>query len=187
MFEYDYVNHLPYFIKMVGDNVVRKTAQASMPETIQFMEKICNFLIAHPVPTIVPVYDFQYHGRQEDGNHHYTYDMEKMCRLSGDEKKIINTVADDWATHSNRPSECLLEWAVRGRADHPDLMDFLEFVIRDGNYSDLHSGNIMLDSDGRYRLIDLEGFYHTPLSHHKNRWFQCAPETSSQLVSSFAP
>lgn len=172
MYEYDYVNRLPYFVKLVNDTTVRKHAQASMIESVLFMEKLCNYLIAHPDPTIVPVYGFEYLGREEDGNFHYTYDMEKLYHLSRDEKNVIEEIAADWYGAARLPSESHLEWVRRGRCEYSGLVNFLETVIKLNRYTDINRGNIMLDQDGNYRLIDLESFFHSPIDNEKNLWFQ---------------
>ena len=43
-------------------------------------------------------------------------------------------------------------------AENPKLYSFLESAIEDLRYYDLHSGNVMLNEDWEYVLIDLEGF-----------------------------
>ena len=178
-----YEDDLPINIAEIDGNRVRKYGYASMAETVIFMEKLCRFLIAQPDPTIVPVYDFQSHGRQPDGNLHYTYDMEKLYRLPRDEKKIIQEAAHEWYDYGNYPSESRREVLVDGWKEYPDLMNFLERLMQLGRYTDINRGNIMLHRDGSYRVIDLESFFHTPLNHHKNMWFQCEPETSSQSAN----
>jgi hypothetical protein len=54
---------------------------------------------------------------------------------------------------------------------YPTLTAFLTKIIEQGKYWDIHAGNVLKDEDDNYRLIDLEGFIRTPLTHHKNEWF----------------
>ena len=138
---------------------VRKTGYASMLETLVFMKTLCNYLIKNPDPTIVPVYAFEDYGWQSSGSYMYTYDMERMYSLSRSEKDIINR---------------LLDYNVLCDAtnSHPELISFIKTIIQLKRYTDINSGNIMLDAEGQYRLIDLESFFHAPLNHPQNLWFQ---------------
>lgn len=174
MYEYDYINNLPFNVKKLDGNRVRKTTRCSMLETIIFMEKLCSYLIKNPDPTIVPVYDFCYCGRITDGTHQYEYEMEQLYQLPRDEKRIVDAASDDWYDSGFYPSQSKIEIVVASQTEYPDLFNFLESITRLGRYTDLHSGNLMLDRDGNYRLVDLESFFHTPLDHYKNRWFQDA-------------
>jgi len=151
---------------------VRKTGLASMLETLVFMKTLCNFLIKNPDPTIVPVYAFQDCGWQSNGNYMYTYDMERLIPLSRYEKKIIRSSADGFFERGLFPSENHSEVIADGKKDYPGLLEFLENVMRLGHYGDINEGNFMMDTMGQYRIIDLEGFYHVPLNHTKNLWFQ---------------
>lgn len=157
-----------------------------MREMLIFMETLCQHLIARPDPSIVHVLDFQDHGRHRDGTYIYTYDMERLYPLTKSEKKIIQAAKSDWFYGGRFPSISLFEEVVKGKKEYPDLIDFLEKVMRAGRYTDIHDGNIMIDTVRDYKLIDLEGFYHAPLDHYKNQWFQCEHEVSSSSVNSSA-
>jgi hypothetical protein len=58
----------------------------------------------------------------------------------------------------------------RLRKEYPDLAAFMDEVLRQGRYRDVHSGNFLKDEDGSYKIIDLEGFINTPLSRGDNDW-----------------
>jgi hypothetical protein len=169
---YDYVHDLPHNIEYINDNTVRKIGRASTRETVLFMETLCRYLFEHPDPTIVSVYGFCDYGRQTDGNYLYTYDMEKLYRLTKYEKKIVQAVADDWYGYGIHPSESKSEAIVIGRKEYPDLLKFLEDLTRLGRYTDLNYGNIMMNGARDYKIVDLEGFFHAPLNHSQNLWFQ---------------
>jgi hypothetical protein len=49
-------------------------------------------------------------------------------------------------------------------------MTFLEKVISLDRYHDLHGENVMMDNDGDFRLIDIDGFNNPPLSLPENNW-----------------
>lgn len=166
------MSNLPWNISLLENDKIRKTSRSTMRETVIFMEKLCKFLIGNPDPTIVTIYDFADYGWQKDGTYLYTYDMEKLWHLSRNEKKIIQVVADDWYEMGILPHESNCELVRAAEKDYPKLYIFLDKLTKLDRYTDLNTGNVMLDQFGEYRTVDLEGFYHAPLNHYKNLWFQ---------------
>ena len=189
-----YNNHpLPYGLEYIDDWTVRKTATCTGEDTLQYMEALCHHLIARPDPMVVPVYSFKYLGKQINV-HRYQYDMMRLGDLTREETAIVYQVGDAWRslqrhiatdpTHQFKdnaiytPDEC---WDK-----HPKLMSFLQEVVELDRYHDLHGENVMVDNDGDYRVIDVEGFLNTPLSRPSNAWIlpscQTQLDTDSRLV-----
>jgi hypothetical protein len=153
--------NLPHNIEYLDDNTrVRKTGYASKHETVLGMQVICNDLIKKPDPTVVPVYAFDDCGRQTSGIYKYTYDMQTLRNITSYEKKIIRVAADDFLERGIFPSESHSETIVCARKSYLTLIEFLEKVMQLNRYDDINDGNIMMDYDGNYRLIDLESFLH---------------------------
>jgi hypothetical protein len=159
-----------YGLELLDENTVRKTASAWREENFDFMSVLCKHLMAHPNPLIIPVLDFQEIPRKNlkvenwQSNREYFYDMPRCGDISHDEKLVVDQV---WSAYHRH-----------GRIEHekaekyPALMSFLEEVIIEDHYHDLHSGNIMTFPDSKYGmvLIDLEGFTALPLNRPENDW-----------------
>jgi hypothetical protein len=54
--------------------------------------------------------------------------------------------------------------------EYPELFSFLKKILKIDRYFDLHSGNVMIDEEENYRLVDIEGFIRTPLELRCNDW-----------------
>lgn len=175
---------LPLNLEYVGDGfTIRKTGHCSNKETLDFMQALCQHLIAHPDPFIVPVVDFQYLGQKSDYYHIYSYDMIRMGDITKEEKTIIWEVVrakGAWANSeycsapTTDPLHIFRDDAVisseQAWQDYPELMNYLGEVIEQGRYHDLHDENIMVDGNRDYKIIDLEGFINPPLSDPSNDW-----------------
>lgn len=157
-------------ISYIGD-VVRKRGRFSRLEKFLILKKLANHLIENPSPTIVPILKFEDLGFDlEDGSYQYTYDMVRLNPLSQMEIKIVSHVVEAWHEIRDLPSESKSETIINGWSYFPKLLTFLENIITEKRYGDLHDGNVMLDRDYNYRLIDLEGFiYHS--ASNKHNWF----------------
>lgn len=154
-----YPHNLPTLLKYVKQDRIRKTGYTSLQSTVDFVQNLCQSLIEKPDPLIVPIYAFKYKGyNSNNGYHSYTYDMMALGIISEQEKNIINHVSDRWDRWKEIPSKTREQRTLDGWINHRPLMQFLDKVIKDNKYYDLHSGNIMIDLDENYRLIDLEGF-----------------------------
>jgi hypothetical protein len=161
MFKYDENVDRLYGIELVNDLTIRKTAQFSSRGNFEWIQKLCNHLIANPHPMIVPIYRFEVleeipeRGNNQWGVFKYAYEMMRLPKLSREEKHALNTTL----SHRYRP-------------DHPDLIPvkrdylamykFMQQVCDENNYTDLHDGNFLKDQEGNYRIIDLEGFARFP-------------------------
>jgi hypothetical protein len=161
---------LPQFLEYVGDGfTIRKSALCIGQEALNFMQKLCEHLIAHPDPLVVPIYNFEYIGAYSGNTHKYSYDMARLGGITREETNIIWQVGDAWRAGIEDPTR-----HYKQNADcwdgHEKMMHFLEKVVVLNRYHDLHGENVMMDNDGDYRLIDLEGFKNPPLSRPSNFW-----------------
>lgn len=160
---------LPHGLEYVGDGfTIRKTAHCSGKGTLEFMRTLCQHLIAHPDPMIVPVYSFEYLGQRAEHEYAYTYDMQRLGEISQEENNLIWQVGDAWRDGISNPARHhSLHWAWD---KYPKLMSYLEEMIKLDRYHDLHGENILLDENAEYKIIDIEGFLNAPLSLPENDW-----------------
>lgn len=172
---------LPPGLEYVGDGfTIRKTALINGKWAFEFMRELCNHLIAHPDPMIVPVSCFEFLGLAAGNVHKYSYDMMRLGDLSRKEVDIIWQVGDAWRHFHGYPNldptKQFKDDAVYSAEEcweqHPKLMLFLKEVIVLNRYHDLHGENVMMDNDGDYRLVDIEGFLNSPLSQPENDWLR---------------
>lgn len=158
-------------LKYIGANQmrVRKTARSSMKSNFQFMKALCNHLINNPDQMIVPVYSFEVLEDDNRNQFRYSYDMMAMGMLSREDKDIVNLIScrvDHYGQTPDDPDPNIRScWDRR-----PELMCFLDKLVRMNRYFDLHDGNIMIDHEENYKVIDLEGFIRYPLSDRHNDW-----------------
>jgi hypothetical protein len=159
-------------ISYLGSGVVRKRGCFSRLEKFLFFKKLVNHLIENPDPTIVPILRLEDLGFDlEREAYRYTYDMVRLQELSSLEKRLIGYVVEGWAESRDLPSDSKSEAIVNGWKQFPKLLSFLELIITEKRYGDLHEGNVMLDKNYNYALIDIEGFISYPLDDPKHNWF----------------
>jgi hypothetical protein len=147
-----YNHNLDFRIKLVNDTVVRKTAKIHR-EAFKVTQAVCNHFIRNPDPMVVPVYAFETLEEPKTviGTYTYSYDMMRLGMLNSEEKIIIGQLVSEYHNRDRSyPDE---------RENYPRLVTFMNKVIKQGRFGDLHSGNIMKDLDEEYRLIDLESFW----------------------------
>lgn len=162
-------------VELVNDSTVRKIEYCSMDKSLEFMEALIKHFIRHPDPLVVPVYSYQLLSSKRN-DYAYSYEMMRLGLLSQEERDFIDHVGDlvdrrgvdTFDTPS--PTEAYGTSLVQGEREFPFLFRFLKEVVNQNRYFDIHSGNILMDMDGDYRLIDLEGFMKTPLSLRENNW-----------------
>lgn len=167
-----YANNLPYGLTIINDHTVRKTVGASFYETVEFMRILVNHLIRYPDPMVVPVSNFVELG-YNNGYYHYSYDMARLGLLSESEKILIDGVTHQLYRHGVQyadPFECPNPILKESLSAHPTLAGFMKECLKQNRYHDLHSGNVMIDLEENYLLIDLEGFIRDRLSHENNQW-----------------
>lgn len=174
----EYAKYLPSHIVLVNDKVVRKIANTINHEVIEFVEGLARHFIASSDSMVVPIYNFEYSFKKDAYGYeayHYTYEMARLGKLSEIEQSVIDTVGDGHSVGITKPCALGRNAACQKHLDeawehYPKIMDFLGQVIEQRRYVDLHGGNIMVDENGDYKLIDIEGFMKYPLIGAHNEW-----------------
>ena len=168
-------------IKLLDKITIKKTVRYQAKKTLDFMKAIIEHFIKHPDPLVVPVYSFEVIKESELGNNTYAYTMMRLGILSETEKQLIDFVGD--LHDSYGAGACLQEMFYHGQDKQPELFSFLKAVVDQQRYWDIHSGNILMDPDGNYRLIDIEGFIKTPLILNCNDWISRGDQHSTVTVA----
>lgn len=146
-----------------------KTVECSQDKTLVFMKAIVEHFIKHPDPMVVPLYSFKVIRKSRFRNNKYSYTMMKLNALSKPEKDFIDRIGDLHDKYG--AATCILEnFYYEDQEKFPKLFEFLKTVTLQQRFWDIHSGNILMDSSGNYRLIDIEGFLSTPLDQSCNDW-----------------
>jgi len=152
----EYDTNLPPFIEVINENIVRKHASASNEDFLK-IKSIIEKYIAEPSEQVVNVLFFQIKDTFKFFNKtyvNYCYDMKRLYKLSEEERDIIHSASTNLC--------CMWEDDVPliklGKEKYPNLIKLLKEIIHDNEYHDLHSYNILKDSDGSYKIVDLEGF-----------------------------
>lgn len=154
----NYAKNLPsgLGLELVDEMTVRKTGNNYNRRT-EFLQTLVSRLEREEHPLIVHAHNFQ--SFTESGTKKYSYDMKRLGILSRSEKDLITNFDRFYWNHSksiigadNHPG--VQEYLT----DYPQLFKFLSHIYVWHKYTDIHSGNIMMDEDRSYRLIDLEGF-----------------------------
>jgi hypothetical protein len=161
-----YPTRLPSGLQILDGLKVRKTARCSMEHTFRFMDALINHFIRQPDPTVVPVYQFL--NLSTASRFEYSYDMDLLGMLSDDEKMLVSHYGSLQDRHGR--SAYMHSAMINKEREYPHLFSFLKELTIQGRYYDLHGGNIMIDLEGNYRVIDLEGFHYRNLSHQDNNW-----------------
>lgn len=155
-------------VRLLSNGLIRKTCKGWGISTLEFMEALVNHFIINPDPLVVPVSNFRKYT-----NYSYSYDMMRCGLLSSEEKYFIDEVSE---LHDKYKSDSFNDEIISSidgqfyKKKFPELYNFLSIIVKQDRYFDIHSGNILLNEDHNYCLIDLEGFLRTPLQWHKNDW-----------------
>ena len=146
--KYDHSISKRFGFSLIGDTIVRKKAYAHNEAKLYSIEAICQHFIHYPDPMVVPVYNFKILEKPifKHSRRLYQYDMKRLYMLNKEEKLLIN---------DNYRKGCHYHDDKNG---YPKLVKFMNKVIEQRKYLDIHDQNILKDEDGNYRLIDLEGF-----------------------------
>ena len=160
-----------YGITLVDDRVVRKVSQYSQRQNFEFIRDLVNHLIQNPNPMVVPIYRFEVLEETTEkenphwGTYKYAYEMMRLPMLDKDEKELITKVIGNYHPVPRDTVDPGFQRAWRGL---PKLMEFMNKVLADGFYTDLHNQNFLKDEEGEYRIIDLEGFRTYPGVHDRS-------------------
>jgi hypothetical protein len=152
-------------IDFLKNGVVRKTCICENAYSMEYMDAVINHFIRHPDPMIVPVSNYRKVKKLM-----YTYDMTKLDQLSPEENDLVDELGDMHFDFGAKACSRLEMKHPGVREVFPVLFPFLEQVVSEEKYWDIHSGNIMVRNINDYRLIDLEGFVNEPLSDSSNDW-----------------
>lgn len=173
MIKYDDNISMHYGIKLLNDTTVLKQAVLGTRECFECIRKLCNHFILYPDPMVVPVYSFEFEELPNSchpayGTYKYSYTMKRLGMLSAGEKQLI-----EWMIYEKRMrlSPNAMRDLKEGMEHFPELSKFMKEVINMNRYSDMHSGNFLIDTDGSYKIIDIEGFIKAPLNCPENFWF----------------
>jgi hypothetical protein len=164
----------PNFSYLKEGKLVRKTDYFRTYERLQLLQKMCHSLMNHPDLLVVPIVSFQEEERQlcsyseNEYNYYYSYDMLTLHSISKDEELLIDKLADFQSIHRRSPFEAQIEAVTMGQIHFPELTRFIQTVMEQNRYHDLHSQNVMIDNNGQFKLIDIEGFLITPYNGKPN-------------------
>ncbi len=154
-----------YGIKLISDRVVRKEAQLSQRGNFRFVRDLANHLIQNPNPMVVPIYRFEVLEETPEkenihwGVYKYAYEMMRLPMLDKDEKDTITKLIGIYNPVTRDHPDPVVRSAWH---NFPNLVEFMNRVLADGHYTDLHNGNFLKDEVGNYRIIDIEGFRRYP-------------------------
>jgi hypothetical protein len=150
---------------LVNDRIIRKEAQFSDRESFDWIRNLVLHMISFPNPMVVPIYRFETLEETNSksdarwGVFKYAYEMMRLPMLTNEEKHLITVMI------RNRypvQRDDLQPDIRKGWIEYPTLVEFMNRVLADGAYTDLHDNNFLKDEQGNYRIIDLEGFSNYP-------------------------
>jgi hypothetical protein len=145
-------------ITLIDEFTVRKEAKSYSSENMMIIREIIKFYERNPDKHVIRAWNFNF-----IGNNSYTYDMERATALTLKEKQIVSAVSErSYYDHITSAAEaikiCYSDKAEYIIADNQKLINFLDYVINQNRYHDLHDQNVMRSIDNEFVLIDLEGF-----------------------------
>jgi hypothetical protein len=174
MLKYDEnVEHGRYGIKLASDQVIRKEYGFGDKESFELIQRLCNHFINHPDPMVVPVLKFETLEEPKEGRFgtfKYAYEMKRLFMLTHEEKDIIETCIRSFFNHSHDLKANPDARMQRAWRDNSKLVEFMQVVLKQNRYNDLHSGNFLKDENEDYKIIDLEGFMRYPANGTGNDW-----------------
>lgn len=158
-------------VELLSNGMIRKKVTVYRPDTVILMGDLIRHFEDHPDKKVVRHTNFSFYqvsNKHYSSKYTYQYDMMRCGLLSVEERALVNLVGDNYVGKRFLDPSIFTE----NRKEFPKLCDFLQEVVSEGRYWDLHSGNIMLDEDWNYVIIDLEGFIVGSLGHPDNNWFR---------------
>lgn len=150
---------------LLDNGNVLKTSRFTMNRTFHFMDALLKHLIINPDHLVVPIINYTV-----IDNKTYSYEMERLGILDNKERYFINKLGGLVDLYGKDAWQIYIEELGSLHNALPKLGQFLKTVIEQDRYHDLHSGNVMRDTECNYRLVDIEGFLNTPLSLPDNNW-----------------
>ena len=151
-------------VELLDNGNVLKTVTAISDIYMGLIESLLERIINEKPSHVVPVYSYKILDSK-----HYQYEMMRCGILTPSERELINTVGNLHDRHGVLACEQdMYDLHFYGK-QHPKLLDFLKMIVTTDRYWDIHSGNILMNEDREYCLIDLEGFIKAPIELH-NDW-----------------
>lgn len=157
--------------KVIKFCVLYETGRIKLENTYKYISKVVNFLIEHPSPVYAKVYDHVFlgeysrvaWGNQRQRYYLYYYTMEKLQKISDDERKVFDTIVshEDRQKRKDLPLSKIKEM-LSGLAQGLDfntesVIFFCEnFKKSPVTHLDIHPRNIMKDAAGNFKLIDFD-------------------------------
>lgn len=151
-----YCENLPFGLELISDSIIKKNDQMSKVESLNQIKMIVNYFINNPSHLVVPVYGW-FEGRKTSGYYEYSYTMKRLFLLSQEEKQIVDR-SYYFYNKAPCPYKNGFEIIEQAQTDNPELLSFCKEVVEQNRYWDFHTGNVLKDELGDYKLIDLEGF-----------------------------
>lgn len=147
-------------IDIYDGNKIIKYANAPNQNVINFLENFINKLIKNPDDNIVDVYEFN-----RNKNLNYQYIMDWLHPLNQEEKAIV-TILSGIQTYRQQHAGIKPKFVgeektniiLNAKKNYRSLYDFINEENERKRYFDFHEHNVMKDSFGNYKFIDLEGF-----------------------------
>ncbi len=159
-----------------GDKVVKfcvlyETGKVKLENTYKYIGRVVDYLIAHPSPMFARVYEHRFLGEYSRiawGNQRqryflYYYTMEKLQKISDDERKVFDTIIshEDRNKKKNFSPDQIKEMLTGlGKGldfDMERVIFFCDnFKKSPVTHLDIHPRNIMKDDAGNFKLIDFD-------------------------------
>lgn len=151
-------------VELLDNGNVRKTGTALNDIYMGLITTLLDKVIKEKPIHVVPVLAYKVLDSR-----HYQYEMQRCGLLTPSERELINTVGNLHDRHGILACEQDMFDLHFYSKQHPKLFEFLKMIVMDDKYWDIHSGNILMNEDREYCLIDLEGFIKAPIELH-NDW-----------------
>jgi len=158
--------------KVVKFCVLYDTGSIGYKNTYKYITKVLDYLVSNPCSTYAEVYSHWYLGeysrpiawaKKEQKYILYCYTMEKLYKISEDEKKVFHTIVshEDRGIKKNFSSNKIKE-ILNGLSKGLDfdaervIFFYDNFKNSPVTHLDIHVRNIMKDSAGNFKLIDFD-------------------------------
>lgn len=157
--------------KVIKLSIIYEELGVSLARSFDYINELLGYLISRPSPAYARVYEHKYmieSARQVFGNQdqkyiiHY-YIMEKLQKISEDERKVFHSILshEDTVNQKNFSIEKIKKMLVglaRGLDFSQEKVIFFVNNLRSTpiRHLDIHPRNIMADSAGNFKLIDFD-------------------------------
>lgn len=151
--------------------VLYETGRIKLENTYKYISRVVDHLITHPSPVYARVYEHVFlgeysrvaWGNQKQRYYLYYYTMEKLGKISEDERKVFDTIVshEDRNKKKNFPIakiKEMLSGLSQGLDFDTERVIFFCDNFRNSpvTHLDIHPRNIMKDGAGNFKLIDFD-------------------------------